>query len=981
MTVELRPLGVKCNIQCQYCYQNPQRDAGNFLHEYDLKVMMDAIEAEGGPFALFGGEPLLMPLPDLEKLWDWGLKRFAENSIQTNGVLITDEHIRLFEKYQVRVGISLDGPAELNDARWVGSLERTRDTTAGIESTIRKLCERGMPPTMIITLHRGNATGDKLPRMHAWFHELEALGVRSARLHLLEVDHSAVRDAYALSSDENRAAVRSFAELQSNLKTLKLDLFDDLRRMLAGDDDGVTCVWGACDPYTTSAVSGVEGNGQRSNCGRTNKDGIDFTKADEEGFERYVALYHTPQEHGGCNGCRFFLFCKGQCPGTGLENDWRNRSEHCEVWKESYARVESDLVAAGGRPLSLDPDLPRLEQFFLSAWESGHNTSLAHARASLGQFDTPTQTRTFEPEPGSPRLGFELYPFTRVAWTSDKARTVWAGRLELLRTVTAELEWRSVVAGFRPCAIVADADLPADLETHGLERVPLSAGRVLIGRPEAVAAFQAAQAARDAVAIADALGTPACCAAALQTLWVDEDLRDPTWNAATATSGSMREGDTVAADGHPLVHGLWRWLGIRPVAHLACRFDCVPTRQLAERVVGLGRQLGYDEDMDWLEEIHAWPIEWSSLHGIAEVRTPVVKISTQTDALATRRVARFRGTGRYPAEAAKGVRFPYIEPPKPLLTLSAGYRRGLANASNNAVRTSPVDPIHRDTLEVLTRLGRLDGRTVAQVSVTPYFTVVRLDDGSVGAAMSYFSPDEAAAVAPRLPDSPMSAAAWRDWLFENSERTARLGLAPDRANLVARSLRTSFLSALSAPFFATDGEADGYTVGVRPNPDPFATARRAVVIGFGGYIDRLAKAAHIEHLHICDLGYPARQVEMDAFAATSEPGRITISDGSDVAERIAACDAIAITGSALANGTMERLLEQSRGGGRAVVVQGQTAGLHPAGLFRHGATMVVTTRKPPELALAAANDPTGQSLRTFLEGGLPWVYMQPIAST
>ncbi len=28
MSVELRPLGVQCNIQCQYCYQNPQRDAG-----------------------------------------------------------------------------------------------------------------------------------------------------------------------------------------------------------------------------------------------------------------------------------------------------------------------------------------------------------------------------------------------------------------------------------------------------------------------------------------------------------------------------------------------------------------------------------------------------------------------------------------------------------------------------------------------------------------------------------------------------------------------------------------------------------------------------------------------------------------------------------------------------------------------------------------------------------------------------------------
>jgi uncharacterized protein len=28
MSVELRPLGVKCNIRCSYCYQDPQREAG-----------------------------------------------------------------------------------------------------------------------------------------------------------------------------------------------------------------------------------------------------------------------------------------------------------------------------------------------------------------------------------------------------------------------------------------------------------------------------------------------------------------------------------------------------------------------------------------------------------------------------------------------------------------------------------------------------------------------------------------------------------------------------------------------------------------------------------------------------------------------------------------------------------------------------------------------------------------------------------------
>ena len=80
MTVELRPLGVRCNIQCQYCYQNPQRDAGHLARSYDIELMKAAIQAEGGPFALFGGEPLLVPERDLESLWAWGLETVSDTT-------------------------------------------------------------------------------------------------------------------------------------------------------------------------------------------------------------------------------------------------------------------------------------------------------------------------------------------------------------------------------------------------------------------------------------------------------------------------------------------------------------------------------------------------------------------------------------------------------------------------------------------------------------------------------------------------------------------------------------------------------------------------------------------------------------------------------------------------------------------------------------------------------------------------------------
>lgn len=380
MTLELRPLGVRCQIQCQYCYQNPIRDAGNVARDYDLDRMIETIDRTGSAFSLFGGEPLMVPVEDLERLFAYGQDRFQSNGIQTNGALIDDRHVALFKKYKVHVGISVDGPGELNDVRWAGSLEATRKTTARIEANIERLCREKIPPSLIVTLHRNNATADRLPVMHAWFKHLEALGVRSARLHVLEVEEPSIRAKYALTPQENVEALLSFDRLErEELTALRFDVFTDMRRMLLGEDNNTTCIWNACDPYTTRAVQGVEGNGQMSNCGRTNKDGIDFVKADVEGFERYVALYHVPIEDGGCQGCRFFLQCKGQCPGTAIDGDWRNRTEHCAEWMGLLEHVEGTLVAEGKRPISLRPDRAAIEARFLDAWSSGRQQYLFEA--------------------------------------------------------------------------------------------------------------------------------------------------------------------------------------------------------------------------------------------------------------------------------------------------------------------------------------------------------------------------------------------------------------------------------------------------------------------------------------------------------------------------------------------------------------------------------------------------------------------------
>lgn len=377
MAVEVRPFGVKCNIQCAYCYQEAVRESEAPARHYDLARIQAAIEQAGGDFTLFGGEPLLMPVPELEALWSWGHAKYGRNSLQTNGVLINRRHVELFRKYNVRVGISVDGPGELNDARRAGSAVATLRATRKTHGAIALLVREKIVPSIIITLHKVNAGADRLPLLDQWLRELDALGIRWVRLHPLEVENAEIRDRYALSAQENIAVFRHFMELERTLSGLRFDLSGDMRQLMAGRDNGTTCVWNACDPYTTRAVQGIEGTGQSSNCGRTNKDGVDFVKADRPGYERYIALYHTPHDAGGCRECRFFLVCKGQCPGTAIDGDWRNRTEDCALWTALYTDLETTLLNEGEVPLSRWPDRPLIEAAMLRHWASGSNPTIA----------------------------------------------------------------------------------------------------------------------------------------------------------------------------------------------------------------------------------------------------------------------------------------------------------------------------------------------------------------------------------------------------------------------------------------------------------------------------------------------------------------------------------------------------------------------------------------------------------------------------
>jgi hypothetical protein len=267
-----------------------------------------------------------------------------------------------------------------------------------------------------------------------------------------------------------------------------------------------------------------------------------------------------------------------------------------------------------------------------------------------------------------------------------------------------EVEWFSVVAGVRRCGsmFVSASDLPAltaQWREHGLEWRPdpsisndqtlprmASPGlggpkRVVVGRREDLAEFHEAWKRGDTAAVGHLLGYPACCLDFCRSVWETLGAEDTTWPMASA-AGNDIDATVLESRGPAETNILWRSMGIRAVPHLPCRSDCSGSIALARKMFETGCNIGFQEEFGYLMDLLSWPVEWSALHGIAVIKTPVLKICTKTDSTPRKYTVRCAGS-RYPVEGAQGLTFPYHMPAQPLLTLSPGFQRGLVNPIAN----------------------------------------------------------------------------------------------------------------------------------------------------------------------------------------------------------------------------------------------------------------------------------------------------------
>lgn len=127
--VMAKPTGSVCNIDCDYCFYlekeklYPERSQNWRMSDETLEAYIrQTIEAQKDGYVQItwqGGEPTLMGLAFFEKAVSLSKKhagnKQVEHSFQTNGLLLNDDWCRFFKQNDFLVGLSVDGPADLND--------------------------------------------------------------------------------------------------------------------------------------------------------------------------------------------------------------------------------------------------------------------------------------------------------------------------------------------------------------------------------------------------------------------------------------------------------------------------------------------------------------------------------------------------------------------------------------------------------------------------------------------------------------------------------------------------------------------------------------------------------------------------------------------------------------------------------------------------------------------------------------------------
>jgi serine-type anaerobic sulfatase-maturating enzyme len=354
----IKPASAVCNLDCEYCFYL-DRDADPYKALPARRMTAETIERivdtylfysyPGGAFAFQGGEPTLAGLPFFEKLvrlqQEHGRSgQSVSNSLQTNAVLLDENWCALFREYNWLLGVSLDGPEEVNDL-YRYNKER-RGTWKRVMQSIDLLKKHRVEFNILCVLSQANV--GKAKELYRFY---RGIGIDHMQfIPLAEFDGKGNPLPFTITPTQyGRFLCDLFDVWWPERRKVRVRLFDNIAEAVAGQKPGTCTMHETCDSYVV-----VEYNGDVYPCdffvesdwklGNVN---LDSWAEIARRTRRYNFASKKTLAHPECQVCEYQSICHGGCPKFrhGPNRRFDELDYFCEAYKMIYGRSVEPLRA------------------------------------------------------------------------------------------------------------------------------------------------------------------------------------------------------------------------------------------------------------------------------------------------------------------------------------------------------------------------------------------------------------------------------------------------------------------------------------------------------------------------------------------------------------------------------------------------------------------------------------------------------------
>ena|GEM_PF-805942 len=347
-----------CNLACRYCSYPAQKKVFFSLELWKifLKELKDFCNFFGEKeirLIFHGGEPLLWGEKNLKQALKIAVSELGnftlDLNLQTNGTIVNPELFKIFKEYNVSLGVSIDGPCELHNLYRV--TPAGKGSFSMVKTFLDELSRYGLSCGVLSVISPSH-----IGKEEEFWQFFKNLGypLRLSPLSPLGRGKELISSlGYPFSGWYAEFLIRLYQVILNDFMGyledfISINPIDKIIHRFLKLTDNTECTF--VEDCSAQFVS-VDFQGNVYPCGRlSKKEKFCYGNLKEKTLidmlsSKEFPLFRRRKEillKEDCKECRFFKYCYGGCPATGINGNPFRKTAFCEDYKRLFEYFSGD---------------------------------------------------------------------------------------------------------------------------------------------------------------------------------------------------------------------------------------------------------------------------------------------------------------------------------------------------------------------------------------------------------------------------------------------------------------------------------------------------------------------------------------------------------------------------------------------------------------------------------------------------------------